>query len=252
MICCEQTNLPFASSSIFKCYVFVTLFAIALTQAGLSDAKRPKTNLISENERFVLPENTRGRRQTLNFGTNFSPDLVQLDFDDDYTDNTESEFEVRSCPFRCRCSPDGEDVACAFLSLTTVPTVSSPNLSKLSLAYNKLTVLLPNTFSEYSNSLKILSLQSNHLRKLDEAFSNLTHLEVLRLNWNKLTAIRKTTFSDLINLKSLYLNNNRISFFHPQALRGLLSLELLSLDGNRLFQLHPDTFVTLQFNEYFK
>jgi len=250
MCLCKRTKQLAVTHSIFKRYVFVVIIIAAFSQTTLSDAKRTKGKL-SQKGRFITSLNARSRRQAEELDTDLSPDIVLLNFEDEYEEYPNLDEEFNYCPSGCRCISD-EDAVCAFLSLSTIPPNLPPQLVKLSLAYNRLENLPRNAFAEYSNSLKHLLLQSNHLSRLDGVFGNLTNVEVLRLSWNKLTAIRKMTFSGLFNLKQLYLDNNLISFFHPNALRGLVNLRLLNLEGNRLTQLHPDTFVTLQFYHFFK
>ena len=247
---CKRTEQTFVSHSIFSCYVVLLITTIALSQIALNEAERTSSELV-KNGPLLTSSDARRRRQVTELDTNSSPDIVELNFEDDYVEYPDLEEEIRLCPDECRCNSD-VDVVCAFLSLTAIPSNMPPDLTKLSLAYNKLTTLPNNAFAEYSNSLKHLFLQSNHLSQLNGVFENLPNTEVLRLSWNQITTIRKMLFSDLISLKQLYLDNNMISFFHSQALRGLTNLRLLNLEGNRLIQLHPDTFVTLQFHDYFK
>ncbi|XP_057290727.1 leucine-rich repeat-containing protein 15-like [Hydractinia symbiolongicarpus] len=83
-----------------------------------------------------------------------------------------------------------------------------PNLKKLELSKNKLTVLTSRSFSNLEN-LEFLYLRQNHISTIqDSAFFNLKKLTVLNLFGNKIKHISTRTFDGSTKLQHLQLAGN--------------------------------------------
>ena len=245
-----KTKCLFTKTLCYKGSIALLIALTLLQQATLCNARRKLSK-----QRSMTSYYTRNRRQTITNSSEsiFIENLIPRKFD--LTREHASNYDrPRSgfCPPGCRCESRGSEIECQFLYLTSLPPYLPAFMEKLNLEHNSLATLPANAFSGSTDYLKTVSLQNNYLVAVDGVFMGLLKLEVLRLSWNRLSVIRKTTFWDLKGLERLYLDHNRLSFVHPEFLRGLVNLSLLRLDGNRLTQLHPDTFVTLRFNNYFR
>nr|XP_023026888.1 chaoptin [Leptinotarsa decemlineata] len=99
------------------------------------------------------------------------------------------------------------------VSLTMVPTLPTPNLVSLSLAYNSLPTVPP------------------------EMATNMTNLQSLNLNFNDLTAVPIVTHS-LMELRYLYMVANPITFLSNTSLLGvadhLVELDIRNVELNSL------------------
>ncbi|KAM8853187.1 immunoglobulin superfamily member 10 [Synchiropus picturatus] len=158
---------------------------------------------------------------------------------------------VGGCPRSCLCSLPSE-VHCTFKYLTTIPGQIQPQVEKLNLGYNSITLLREGDLSGLKR-LEQLLLHSNTIHKVeDRAFEDLKSLQVLKLSYNKIKEVNKDTFKGLESLLRLHVDHNNIHFINPEAFNGLNNLQLLNLEGNQLQQLHPDTFTTLRHSQVFK
>jgi Leucine-rich repeat (LRR) protein len=120
------------------------------------------------------------------------------------------------------------------------------NLEKLYLNQNKLTSIHSSTFRGLT-SIKDLRLWGNELSgelELDRrTFNDLTQLEILDLNSNRLTSIHFDTFRGLTNMKALHLWGNELSGeLDPRTFKDLTQLEILDSSNNKLTSIHSDTF----------
>lgn len=143
------------------------------------------------------------------------------------------------------------------------------NLQKLDLSKTKLYSIRPETFHTLhmlryldlsgnlfsdvpteaiypvGNTLEVLKLNENRLKKLDEnSFPPLTSLIELQICSNELLiSIERRTFSHLTSLRNLTIAENRaLSFIHASALKRMqgdrqITLKTLSLRGNHLSNL---------------
>ena len=95
------------------------------------------------------------------------------------------------------------------------------------------------------NSLVELNLSANYLQDVNElgfvSDCNIP-LEVLDLSGNSLVSIPPNAFSQLSRLEVLRLDNNNINVLEDQACAGLVSLKTLSLANNQLVALPPELF----------
>jgi Leucine-rich repeat (LRR) protein len=60
----------------------------------------------------------------------------------------------------------------------------------------------------------------------DNSFKDLTQLDTLLLDSNRLVYILKDTFAGLDNLRQLSLNNNKVLFVNVKAFRDMRHLEV--------------------------
>lgn len=117
-----------------------------------------------------------------------------------------------------------------------------PNkLRRLSLAHNEIEELPGDAFGDLS-SLVELDLSFNKISDLsEEPFYNLTKLEVLRLNNNRIKDLNGAV-NGLPILKQLYLRGNQIHNINEESLKIIKHLELFDLSSNDLEQIKPIMF----------
>ncbi len=114
----------------------------------------------------------------------------------------------------------------------------------LDLSENQLTASSfgPTTLSGLSR-LAVLSLHNNRIARLDVALlSDLTNLQILRLDGNLLESIPDGIFASLPHLHTLILSRNRLSRLDGQLLANLPSLSILALDNNLIERIEPEAF----------
>ncbi|KOB65276.1 Leucine-rich transmembrane protein [Operophtera brumata] len=117
-----------------------------------------------------------------------------------------------------------------------------PNkLSKLSLAYNEIKQIPKDAFEELT-FLTELDLSNNYISDLTaEPFCNLTNLETLRLNHNKIKNLNGAV-NNLQNLKHLYLRGNQIDNIDMESLKIIIHLETFDVSLNHLEKIKPMMF----------
>ena len=94
-------------------------------------------------------------------------------------------------------------------------------------------------------ALEWLDLGFNYLRSLDINILNvLPELSNLDLEGNEISEIIPGTF-EISRLECLYLEYNKIEHLGIDTFRGLVNLKNISLEGNKLQYLHPDMFIGL-------
>ncbi|XP_052097562.1 leucine-rich repeat transmembrane neuronal protein 4-like [Mytilus californianus] len=91
------------------------------------------------------------------------------------------------------------------------------------------------------SSLRILRFDNNFLTSTS-GLQNLTTLQVLCLNGNKLTVIDQFAFKSCVNLETLRLENNRITSIHKRSFESLVKLRILRLENNKLTSIETPTF----------
>lgn len=139
-------------------------------------------------------------------------------------------------------------------NLTSIPTDLLPNVTKLNLKNNKITLkydrkilirlsnltelyLNENTITLlYNNSfysltkLVILDISNNCINTIHQAaFAGLYQLIVLNLSYNRITQLDSDVLSSLKNLRVLNLQNNLLEYFH---IKPSFKLTTITLDGN--------------------
>lgn len=107
-----------------------------------------------------------------------------------------------------------------------------PLLQQLVLKNNKLPVLYTNIFgTNYIRSLVIENCQVKDIKM--ETFRSLQSLRVLKIEGNLIRRIKQFVFSDT-HIESLHLPNNKIQFIDNNAFQGMNYLEVLNLTNNEL------------------
>ncbi|KAL4703049.1 hypothetical protein ACJJTC_006659 [Scirpophaga incertulas] len=119
---------------------------------------------------------------------------------------------------------------------------SYPNkLRHLLLAYNSIDTIPADTFGELT-SLVELDLSHNLISDLsDEPFSNLTALEILKLNNNRIKELNGAV-NNLQNLKHLFLRANQLSSIDVESLKIIDDLETFDISWNQLKYLKSSIF----------
>ena len=99
-----------------------------------------------------------------------------------------------------------------------------------------------NTFRELTN-LEVLALQNNKLNRIAEcAFENLVELQKLWLDDNTLLELQVGLFQNLIHLRELDLSNNKLEALPRDIFRNLQRLVVLRLSFNNLHRIPAKLF----------
>ncbi|CAB3251074.1 unnamed protein product [Arctia plantaginis] len=140
-----------------------------------------------------------------------------------------------------------EDLNLSYNNLTDIQELFHfeihPNkLNRLWLAHNALQYIPALTFEALS-SLTELDLSYNHISDLtEEPFFNLTKLEILRLNNNRIKDLNGAVNS-LQTLKHLYLRGNQIQNIDDESLKTIEHLETFDISENNLEKIKPVVFL---------
>ncbi|XP_036620783.1 leucine-rich repeat-containing protein 66 [Trichosurus vulpecula] len=100
-------------------------------------------------------------------------------------------------------------------------------------------------FRNVFTSLKVLSIQRNHLNATPGGLWKLQSLQNLDLSSNAISQIEVTDFQNCLQLEKLYLQNNRISKIHPDAFKDLSNLQIVNLSNNTMTTILPMMFIAL-------
>ncbi|XP_068961318.1 leucine-rich repeat-containing protein 66 [Petaurus breviceps papuanus] len=100
-------------------------------------------------------------------------------------------------------------------------------------------------FRNVFTSLKVLSIQRNHLNATPEGLWKLKSLQNLDLSSNAILQIDLTDFQNCLQLEKLYLQNNKISRIHPDAFKDLNNLQIVNLSNNTMTAILPMMFIAL-------
>ena len=109
-------------------------------------------------------------------------------------------------------------------------------LEILDLMGNNLTILVKNQFEILRQSkLKHLILVKNQLKEIHKkAFSGLSYIKVLHLNYMFISLVDELSFSYMKRLQLLDLSQNHIETFPPNILIGCQSLLILDISNNNI------------------
>ena len=89
----------------------------------------------------------------------------------------------------------------------------------------------PDVFQNLSH-LEQLSIEDNKIVYLPkELLQNLSQLETLNISFNKICSLHSSSFDSLLNLKALYISNNQLSSV-SELFKNLHNLEVLDLQHN--------------------
>lgn len=111
--------------------------------------------------------------------------------------------------------------------------VPNTRLERLDLSQNLLTTLSSSVFDNLIR-LRYLDLSSNSIEYVEEAFTNLAHLEQLNLRDNKLQELTINTFLGLHKVQYLNLDTNNISTIEVGTFQYLTNLAHLIISNNPL------------------
>ncbi|XP_074132680.1 leucine-rich repeat-containing protein 66 [Sminthopsis crassicaudata] len=100
-------------------------------------------------------------------------------------------------------------------------------------------------FRNVFTSLKVLSVQRNHLNATPGGLWKLKSLQILDLSSNTISQIGPTDFENCLQLEKLYLQNNSISKIHPDAFKDLNKLQMVNLSFNAMATVLPMMFIAL-------
>lgn len=129
-----------------------------------------------------------------------------------------------------------------FLNFTAVDSVNAKQLKGLGLSDSKQMLKLSTGTFYPMDKLEWLHIVNNQLESIDDfAFKNLTTLQELHLNENKLTKIGRNTFGGLVGLKRLVLAQNQIHTIDAGAFTDLKKLDELGLSDNKLKVINDGT-----------
>uniref|UniRef100_K7E4Q9 Leucine rich repeat containing 66 n=1 Tax=Monodelphis domestica TaxID=13616 RepID=K7E4Q9_MONDO len=135
-----------------------------------------------------------------------------------------------------------------FCSLETL-NLSDNGIHSISLDLQRRNSLLRkcqrNGFRNVFTSLKVLSIQRNHLNATPGGLWKLKSLQNLDLSSNAISQIALTDFQNCLQLETLYLQNNKISKIHPDAFKDLNKLQIVNLSTNAMKTILPMMFIAL-------
>ncbi|MBA0847229.1 hypothetical protein Goshw_014688 [Gossypium schwendimanii] len=110
-----------------------------------------------------------------------------------------------------------------------------PSLVVLDLSNNNMTGTLPPCLANLTNSLQVLSLQSNHfISAIPPTYTKNCRLTMMDLSQNQLQGKIPRSLAHCTQLEELILGNNLINDSFPHWLGGLPKLKVLTLKSNRL------------------
>ncbi|XP_076162474.1 uncharacterized protein LOC143144199 isoform X2 [Ptiloglossa arizonensis] len=114
-------------------------------------------------------------------------------------------------------------------------------LTSLDLSFNNISQLPADTFYN-TPDLRSLDLRSNFIVVLEPGTFELSHLETLNLQDNKIESLRKQSFHGLELLQQLDLSGNQLSQLSTEQFRNLKNLRILNLSNNKIRSLPKDVF----------
>ena len=137
------------------------------------------------------------------------------------------------CPLQCMCGLGNFSkilMNCTSSNVTHTRVPYPANVTKLSLANNNLYDIGMESFSELTDTLKVLNLNNNSLTYLQSGvFKQLINLDILDLSHNLLKVVQPGVFRGLTSLTSLFLSNNMLMEIESGVFDGLKSLEIMQL-----------------------
>ena len=147
----------------------------------------------------------------------------------------------RLCPGQCQCDNEKLTTTCAGSNLTVIPIFLNPTTRILEVQDNKVRKL-ENALDVYPE-LELLDLSKNEFKHLKKRqFFHQAELQLLNLSNNFLTTVHSETFKGPVALQTLDLSHNILSTLEENAFKGLDSLVELRLHHNRLEEINPATF----------
>ena len=118
---------------------------------------------------------------------------------------------------------------------------STDNIEIILLSYNRLTNLADTVFDEITH-LQCLQLNHNRLTQVDKAISKLEHLKSLDLSFNEIREITSSCFEQNTRLVRLRLTGNQLKYVSNTSFAKLTALEHLELSATNIGLLNPPIF----------
>lgn len=147
-----------------------------------------------------------------------------------------------SCPPGCSCDNDGEWKCHWSSNFVTIPSPLPENITSLILWSQNIPTIYRNDFNGLRRLLKI-EISDCNVRNIENGtFDNLSELEELVLEWNRLAAIDVNLLRGLHSLRILDLSRNEIERIENGTFINLSKLESLMLANNNLKSLNCGTF----------
>ncbi|XP_046577144.1 leucine-rich repeats and immunoglobulin-like domains protein 2 isoform X1 [Haliotis rubra] len=141
------------------------------------------------------------------------------------------------CPGACSCL--ARMVDCSKKGLIEVPKDLPSWVTILDLQSNAITTLNPDDFKGLR--LIELDLSNNDIKFINNTvLHNLSSLQILKLNYNKLTEV--PVMSANSSLTELALNHNAVNTLNPEAFQSMPNLKTLELNYNEIMDLPLGTF----------
>ena len=113
-------------------------------------------------------------------------------------------------------------------------TVKNNNVVAISLLFNNLDGLLPDSLEDLKN-LEKLELSFNKLSgKIPSTIGSLKKLKVFAINGNNLTGTIPATIGSLQNIEEIHLSSNKLEGTIPTSIGNLDTLKVLNLFDNNL------------------
>ncbi|MCI4386364.1 hypothetical protein PGIGA_G00061610, partial [Pangasianodon gigas] len=109
------------------------------------------------------------------------------------------------------------------------------NLTEIDFGDNEISHISAPIFKELTQ-LRVLRLQINKLTAIKNSFLNLPMLEFIDLSRNRISTLTCSDFANLTQLNTLYLYSNKISTIPSCAFKDLNNLEILRLGSNKLLK----------------
>jgi len=145
---------------------------------------------------------------------------------------------------------NAKNFACINTTVSDLTYSTFVNASNLEYAWiydNNITKIEQGFLKDASESLKMLVLSRNGIKKLDKhAIGNMSSLQDLYLDGNFLKSIVNNTFTGLSSLFTLSLARNMIELLEPNAFSGLATLTTLYLDNNKISELDKNVLKPLK------
>ncbi len=104
---------------------------------------------------------------------------------------------------------------------------------------------IPENVFVHTPSLVHLAVNHNALKRLPESLETLGHLELLDLNNNDLSTLKKEHFAQMMSLRILKLNFNSIVHLPKDFLNQNANIEEIYLEGNRIETIQYGAFLNL-------
>lgn len=130
------------------------------------------------------------------------------------------------------------------ISQISLNALAGLSVIMLDLDHNQLQSIDHQWLMPTGSTLQYLYLTFNNLREIPEdAFENMTRLELLGLGVNQMTTLPSRVFHPLSSIRFIYLQQNQIVEIDPQWFERVPTLEFVSFYQNQIADIPAYTFV---------